>query len=229
MARLAEARRHIWRTLGSALLLAIACSASRANAAPNDRSIMEQCIAYQAQRFGLDPTLMRAIATVESNFNPRAVSPAGAVGLMQINRTWLPTLAKFGIVERDLYDPCTSAEVGAWILSQLFLDRGASWVAVGAYNAACTVLKGDDCTKARASYAWKVFRAQAPAAPSAAGRLALPPPSRGSTVVALSSIAPLTVPAATQLLPAQAARFTRDVSSPSTPASPPADAEDDDQ
>lgn len=184
---------------------------------------MEQCIAYQAQRFGLDPTLMRAIAAVESNFNPLAVSPAGAVGLMQVNRTWLPTLAKFGIYERDLYDPCTSAEVGAWILSQLFLTRGASWVAVGAYNAACTVLKGDDCTKARASYAWKVFHAQMPAAPVGAAQLASELSRRSGTVVALSTLLPrdVTTPtaptrddappaAAPTLAPAPAATFTAD-------------------
>ena len=48
--------------------------------------------------------------------------------------------------------------VGAWLLSDLFSRRGLSWDSVGTYNAACTQLKGEECTRARARYAWKVYR-----------------------------------------------------------------------
>lgn len=86
----------------------------------------------------VDLKLLKAIAIVESRMNPRAsnVNSNGSAdrGLMQINDYWLPTLAKFGIKTNDLYDPCVSAYVGAWILSHSIQTHGATWRAVGAYN-----------------------------------------------------------------------------------------------
>jgi soluble lytic murein transglycosylase-like protein len=68
---------------------------------------------------------------------------------MQINSAHLPVLAKFGIQEQHLYDPCVSIHVGAWILGDNLRRMGNSWIAVGAYNA-----RSHD---KRVSYAWKIF------------------------------------------------------------------------
>lgn len=54
---------------------------------------------------------------------------------MQINSGWLPTLKRYGIDKRSLFDACTNTYVGAWILAQNVSKLGYNWRAVGAYNA----------------------------------------------------------------------------------------------
>lgn len=123
------------------------------------------CWDQAARRHGVPANLLYAIASVESGLNPKAVNRSHLtrtgsydIGLMQINSRHLPRLARHGITEASLYEPCTNLDVGAWMLSDLFIRRGLSWDSVGAYNAACTQLKGEACTQTRARYAWKVYR-----------------------------------------------------------------------
>jgi hypothetical protein len=98
---------------------------------------------------------LRGIAQVESGMNLNAVNTntngTVDIGLMQINSTWLPTLAREGITRESLFDACTNAYVGAWILSQNIRQLGANWNAIGAYNSASP--------DKRLAYARKVYDA----------------------------------------------------------------------
>lgn len=132
------------------------------------------CWDEAAHRYGVSAQLLYAIAQVESGLNPRALNVGHRartgsydIGLMQINSSHLPALARHGIAERDLYEPCTSVHVGAWLLAHAFARHGASWDAVGAYNASCAQLKGADCRSTRSRYAWRVYRKLQPAARAA--------------------------------------------------------------
>ena len=115
---------------------------------------VEACWQEAGSRYQIDPALLYAIARTESSLRPAAVNrnPDGSldVGLMQINSRWLPALARYGIGNRELLEPCTNIHVGAWILAQNFQRFGSSWNAVGAYNAHTPALKR--------AYAWKVYR-----------------------------------------------------------------------
>ncbi|KLR58980.1 lytic transglycosylase domain-containing protein [Diaphorobacter sp. J5-51] len=98
------------------------------------------CFDEAAKRYGVPPALLKAISTVESGGNPNArnVNKNGSydIGHMQINSSWLPTLAKFNIDEKALGDACVNTNVGAWVLAHNIARYGLSWEAVGAYNAA---------------------------------------------------------------------------------------------
>ena len=124
------------------------------------------CWVQAGERYGVNPWLLRAIAEVESSLNPAATNLGHYrqdgtydIGLMQINSGLLPALSKYGITRQDLYNPCTSIYVGAWVLRQKINAYGNTWKAVGAYNAACTKLHGEACTDARTTYARKVYHA----------------------------------------------------------------------
>ncbi|RJF96853.1 invasion protein [Noviherbaspirillum cavernae] len=117
------------------------------------------CWESAAARYGVNPYMLYAIAKTESSLNPAAINRnkngSYDIGLMQINSSWFATLRKHGIDEQQLYDPCTSIHVGAWILAQNMRRMGNSWDAVGAYNSS----KPD----IRLKYALKVYRNIPPA------------------------------------------------------------------
>mgnify|MGYP001194436883 CR=1 FL=1 len=119
--------------------------------------------------YGIPANVLKAIAKVESNFNPKAVRKpyvAGNkdgsydIGLVQINSSHFPKLEReFGITENQLYDGCTNLKVGAWILADNVRRLGWNWNAIGAYNAGCARITKELCTKLRLTYANKVYAA----------------------------------------------------------------------
>ena len=94
------------------------------------REYYEKLADEAARRHGLDPHLVRAVITAESNFNPKVVSAAGAMGLMQL----MPGTAQDMKVS-DPFDPKQNIEGGtkylAW-LSQQF--KGDESKILAAYN-----------------------------------------------------------------------------------------------
>lgn len=98
----------------------------------------DACFIHSAKKYNLDLRLIKAIAQVESSFNPNAINKNETsvdIGMMQINSSWLSKLEKKGIYKQDLFDPCINIEVGSWILANNIASYGATWNAVGAYNA----------------------------------------------------------------------------------------------
>ena len=159
-------------------------------------SLASACWDEAAQRYGVSPQLLYAMARVESSLNPAAVNNSHRkgtgsydIGLMQINSSHLPRLARYGINEADLYDPCTNIHVGAWLLADEFSRYGVSWEGVGAYNAACTQLRGKDCGAARAKYAWRVYN-HLPAAfkPARVSRVAARPTGADTVYVPILAV-----------------------------------------
>ncbi|MFO0775640.1 MAG: lytic transglycosylase domain-containing protein [Nitrospiraceae bacterium] len=92
---------------------------------------LEPAIAKASQAARLHPALVRAVIKTESNYDPRAVSRAGALGLMQL----MPQTAELHHVE-DAFDPEQNISGGTKHLRYL-LDRfqGNLPLALAAYNA----------------------------------------------------------------------------------------------
>ena len=90
-----------------------------------------EIIAAVSEAHGVDPMLVRALIQVESNYRPRARSPKGAMGLMQL----MPSTAREYKV-RNPFDPRANIEGGIKHLKSL-IDRFAGKVELGlaAYNA----------------------------------------------------------------------------------------------
>jgi soluble lytic murein transglycosylase-like protein len=93
--------------------------------------LFEPLIEHHAGLRGIRAALVRALIQVESAFNPRAISPKGAMGLMQL----MPATAKeFGVI--DPFNPAENIRAGVSYLRRL-LDRynDNEQLALAAYNA----------------------------------------------------------------------------------------------
>ena len=84
-----------------------------------------------AKKYQIDPALVHAVILAESRYNPEAVSPRGASGLMQL----MPdTAVRYKVA--DVFDPTQNIRAGAQYLSYLLkLFNNDIELAIAAYNA----------------------------------------------------------------------------------------------
>jgi soluble lytic murein transglycosylase-like protein len=99
--------------------------AARVTRAPG-REIAEM-VEQSARKHDVDPLLVHSVIQVESDYNPRAVSPKGAAGLMQL----MPATARMLGVD-DSFDPEQNIEAGVKYLKGIYKDDR---LALAAYNA----------------------------------------------------------------------------------------------
>src|SRR5688572_5534539 len=95
------------------------------------RELYDPYVLEYSNRHSLRPELVRAVIQVESGFNPRALSPKGAMGLMQL----MPATARSLNVDNP-WDPAQNIRGGTDYLRHL-LDQydGSEELALAAYNA----------------------------------------------------------------------------------------------
>ena len=107
--------------------------------APGFRSV-KHLLREAASTHGVDYELLKALIATESGFDAAAVSPRGAVGLMQVMPA---TAGRFGVsadrrtsIEQKIADPATNIHAGASYLGYLLrLFPGQLELALAAYNA----------------------------------------------------------------------------------------------
>lgn len=118
----------------SCLLPGVALAQAAAVAGPQASSGIDAFIAEAAQRFALPAAWLQAIMRAESGGKPRAISPKGAMGLMQIMpATWTDLRVRHRL-GADAFDPHDNIIAGAGYIRELF-DRYGSPGWIAAYNA----------------------------------------------------------------------------------------------
>lgn len=122
----------------TALALSIHCTGAKAEPLRSPSAIASDrytdFMAEASQRFGVPESWLHAVMQVESGGNPKAVSPKGAMGLMQLMPdTWSALRIQYHL-GNDPFDPHDNILGGAAYLRELFDRFGASGF-LAAYNA----------------------------------------------------------------------------------------------
>lgn len=106
-------------------------AAAKRQASPSKKAGYDQLVDEVSRAYGLESALLHAVISVESSYNPKAVSKKGAIGLMQL----MPQTAKrYGVI--DALDPMQNLSGGAQYLRDLLrmFNNNVS-LALAAYNA----------------------------------------------------------------------------------------------
>jgi soluble lytic murein transglycosylase-like protein len=110
----------------------------RTGLAPHELTVLAKTIAEESRRHDLDASLVLAVMRVESLFNTYAVSPVGAIGLMQVMpRTGAAVAIEEGITwpgPHVLFDPVVNVRIGVAYLKHLTDRYGDVSAALAAYN-----------------------------------------------------------------------------------------------
>ena len=121
---------YIRRILPDTGAAAVASPVGAANARPTTGVPYADLFNAAGAKYGVQPTLLSAVAKQESGYNPRAVSGAGAQGLMQL----MPGTAR-GLGVTDSFDPAQAVDGAARMLRDLTNRFGRVDLALAAYNA----------------------------------------------------------------------------------------------
>jgi soluble lytic murein transglycosylase-like protein len=99
---------------------------------PEERMRILTRVHYESARAGIEPELVLAVIEVESNFDPYAISVAGALGLMQVMPFWINEI---GRPDDNLIRVETNLRYGCTIL-KFYLDKESGDLrrALGRYN-----------------------------------------------------------------------------------------------
>jgi soluble lytic murein transglycosylase-like protein len=101
-----------------------------------DRRDLARTIAEEAGAARIDPLLVLALISVESSFDPGALSGRGARGLMQLrDATMRREAQRAGFTYDDPHDPIANVQAGVRYLRRLLDAFGREEVALMAYNA----------------------------------------------------------------------------------------------
>jgi hypothetical protein len=103
-------------------------------------AVYREPLLRSASRWNVSPGLLAAQLMAESGFNPRAVSPAGALGIAQ----FIPSTAhSYGL--RDPFDPVASIDAQAHLMADLLRRFHSVPLALAAYNAGSGAVAACNC------------------------------------------------------------------------------------
>ncbi|WP_404950412.1 lytic transglycosylase domain-containing protein [Sphingopyxis granuli] len=134
-----QARRYAVILIAGALALGAGPATTLAQSAPVTRTVAADPhsghIAEASQRFGIPEHWIRAVLRAESAGDVRAISAAGAIGLMQVMPdTWAGLRARYRL-GRDPYDPRDNILAGTAYLREMWDRYGNVAAMLAAYNA----------------------------------------------------------------------------------------------